>query len=60
MSDVVRTRMFVVDIDQGEAAEEAHREVFGDIRPAATTVEVTRPIDPEFPIEIEADEELSA
>ncbi len=54
LSDVVRTRLFVVDIDQWEAIGQAHGKVFGDIRPAATMVEVNRLIAPELLVEIEA------
>ncbi len=55
MDDVVRTRMFVTDISQWEAFGRAHGEVFRDIRPAATMVEVARLIDPDMMIEIEVD-----
>ena len=55
MSDVVRTRMFVTDISQWEAFGRAHGEVFRQIRPAATMVEVARLIDPDMMIEIEVD-----
>ena len=55
MSDVVRTRMFVTNIDQWGEIGRAHREVFGSIRPAATMVEVSRLIAPEMLIEIEAE-----
>lgn len=55
MEHVVRTRMFVTDITQWEEVGRAHGEVFRDVRPAATMVEVRRLIDPEMLVEIEAD-----
>ena len=55
MRDVVRTRMFVTDISRWEEAGRAHGEVFGEIRPATTMVEVSRLIDAEMLIEMEAD-----
>lgn len=55
MSHVVRTRMFVTNIDQWGEIGRAHGEFFGSIRPAATMVEVSRLISPEMLVEIEAE-----
>ncbi|HSG39654.1 MAG TPA: Rid family hydrolase, partial [Thermoanaerobaculia bacterium] len=55
MEDVVRTRIFTTDISRWEEIGRAHGEVFRDIRPACTMVEVSRLISPEMLVEIEAD-----
>jgi enamine deaminase RidA (YjgF/YER057c/UK114 family) len=54
LQDVVRTVMYVTDISQWEEISRAHGEVFRDIRPAATMVEVRSLILPEMLVEIEA------
>jgi len=58
LENVVRTRMFVTDIQRWEEYGRAHREFFGDIRPCATMVEVRALIDPQMLIEIEVEAEL--
>ncbi|MHB8377172.1 MAG: RidA family protein [Dehalococcoidia bacterium] len=60
LRDVVRTRMFVTDITQWQAVGRAHGEVFADVRPAATMVEVARLIDPHMLVEIEVDAIITA
>jgi enamine deaminase RidA (YjgF/YER057c/UK114 family) len=58
LENVVRTRMFVTDISRWEEYGRAHGEFFREIMPATTMVEVSKLIDPEMLIEIEADAEL--
>jgi enamine deaminase RidA (YjgF/YER057c/UK114 family) len=55
LSHVVRTRMFVTDLDRFDEVAQAHREAFAGIDPVATCVEVSRLVRPELWIEIEVD-----
>lgn len=58
LENIVRTRMFVTDISRWEEFGRAHGEYFHEIMPATTMVEVSRLIDLDMLIEIEADAEL--
>jgi enamine deaminase RidA (YjgF/YER057c/UK114 family) len=60
LSDVVRTRIYVADIARWREVGAVHAEVFGDIRPVATMVEVSALISPELLVEVEADAYVGA
>jgi enamine deaminase RidA (YjgF/YER057c/UK114 family) len=53
--DVVRTRLFLTNIDEWEAAGRAHGAIFGAVRPANTMLEVSRLIDPSLLVEVEVE-----
>ena len=55
LNDIIRTRMFVTDVSKWEEVAQAHGEIFGEIRPATSIVEVAKLIDKDAQIEIEAD-----
>jgi enamine deaminase RidA (YjgF/YER057c/UK114 family) len=55
LGDVVRTRMFITDVSRWEEVARAHGEVFRDIRPAATMLQVVAMVSPEMLVEIEVD-----
>lgn len=59
LDHVVRTRMYVTDVDRWEEISEAHHEFFEDVMPATTLVEVSRLVSPEMLVEIEADAVVS-
>jgi enamine deaminase RidA (YjgF/YER057c/UK114 family) len=59
LTDVVRTRMYVTDISRWDVVAAVHAEVFGDIRPVATMVEVSALISPDLLVEVEVDAYLS-
>src|SRR5579885_1917591 len=54
IGDVVRTRIFLTNADDWQAAGRAHDEVFAEVRPAATMLEVSRLLSPDWLVEIEA------
>jgi reactive intermediate/imine deaminase len=60
LKDVVRTRIYLTDIGRWQEVARAHREAFGDVRPASSLLEISRLAEPEMLVEIEAVAVLSA
>jgi reactive intermediate/imine deaminase len=54
LKDVVRTRIYLTDIGRWQEVARAHREAFGDVRPASSLLEISRLAEPEMLVEIEA------
>lgn len=55
LEDVIRTRVYITRLEDWEAIGSAHGEIFGDIRPASTILQVQGLLDPEWRVEVEAD-----
>lgn len=55
LTDVVRTRIYVLDIDAWQVVGQVHHEFFADVRPATSMIEVSRFVSPDILVEIEAD-----
>jgi len=60
LKDVVRTRIYLTDIVRWQEVARAHREAFGDVRPASSLLEISRLAEPEMLVEIEAVAVVSA
>jgi enamine deaminase RidA (YjgF/YER057c/UK114 family) len=58
-ADVIRTRTFLLDVNDADEVGRAHGELFGDVRPASTMIVVSAFLDPRWLVEIEADALLS-
>lgn len=55
LDDVVRTRLYVTNAEDWAGVAQAHREILGHVRPVTSMVEVSRLLDPELVVEVEAD-----
>jgi enamine deaminase RidA (YjgF/YER057c/UK114 family) len=59
LADVVRTRMYLTDVEVSDVVGRVHGELFGDIRPVATMVVVAGLVDPRWYVEVEAEAQLA-
>lgn len=59
LADVVRTRLYLISADDSDTVRDVHREIFKDIRPAASIIVVSALLDPRWKVEVEAEAVIS-